>query len=364
MPRNGSGVYSLPTGTDDFVPNTTIESSKMDALTADLEADANAARPVVAGGTGAATAVGGADNLSTADSIASQTTTNLATVTGVVVTVTGTDTITAFGTVQAGGVRTLIFAAALTLTHNASSLILPTGANITTAAGDIAVMLSLGSGNWRCIGYTRADGTALAAGGGSGYADGTGLNDDSGNEQLTLNKTASAVNEFAMTNAATGGVPKLSVEGDDTNIGMELEPKGTGVIEINAPKLTMGSDATGDIFYRNASGNVERLAVGSDDEVLTLASGVPTWAGGSADTPGAVGSYAMLREAGTGISTERTIGDTLAGSSLRYTVVSIDNATANQAANGTPSGTWQLMGAYSSNISYRDDPQGIWQRTA
>lgn len=162
MPRNGSGVYSLPTGTDDFVPNTTIESSKMDALTADLEADANAARPVVAGGTGAATAVGGADNLSTADSIASGTTTNLATVTGVVVTVTGTDTITAFGTVQAGGIRTLIFADALTLTHNASSLILPTGANITTAAGDIAVMLSLGSGNWRCIGYTKADGTALS----------------------------------------------------------------------------------------------------------------------------------------------------------------------------------------------------------
>lgn len=163
MPRNGSGVYSLPTGTDDFVPNTTIESSKMDALTADLEADANAARPIVAGGTGAATAVGGADNLSTADSIASGTTTNLATVTGVVVTVTGTDTITAFGTVQAGGIRTLIFADALTLTHNASSLILPTGANITTAAGDIAVMLSLGSGNWRCIGYTKADGTALSA---------------------------------------------------------------------------------------------------------------------------------------------------------------------------------------------------------
>lgn len=164
MPRNGSGIYSLPTGTDNFVPNTTIESSKIDALTADLLADANAARPVVAGGTGASTAVGAADNLSTSDSIASATTTDLSTVDGVNVTITGTDTIEAFGTVQDGARRYLTFAAALTLTHNASSLILPGGANITTAAGDTAVARSLGSGNWRVISYTKADGSVIASG--------------------------------------------------------------------------------------------------------------------------------------------------------------------------------------------------------
>jgi len=41
MPRNGAGVYSLPAGTDDFVAGTTIESAKIDALTADLQADLN-----------------------------------------------------------------------------------------------------------------------------------------------------------------------------------------------------------------------------------------------------------------------------------------------------------------------------------
>jgi len=79
------------------------------------------------------------------------------------ITITGTTTITAFDSIADGAVRVLTFAGALTLTHNATSLILPGGANITTAAGDVAVMLSLGSGNWRCIAYQRADGTAVDA---------------------------------------------------------------------------------------------------------------------------------------------------------------------------------------------------------
>lgn len=77
-------------------------------------------------------------------------------------TVTGTTTITSFGTVAAGIERTLVFADAVLLTHNASSLILPTGANITTAAGDVVKLFSLGSGNWRITNYERASGLALA----------------------------------------------------------------------------------------------------------------------------------------------------------------------------------------------------------
>jgi hypothetical protein len=75
--------------------------------------------------------------------------------------VTGTTAITAFDTVQAGTERTLEFAAALTLTHNATSLILPGAANITTAAGDVAKFRSEGAGNWRCVGYMPAAGVAL-----------------------------------------------------------------------------------------------------------------------------------------------------------------------------------------------------------
>lgn len=94
-------------------------------------------------------------------SISSASTTDIGAATGNSVTVTGTTTITALGTVQAGTKRTVTFSGILTLTHNGTSLILPAATNITTAAGDVAEMLSLGSGNWKCINYQRADGTAL-----------------------------------------------------------------------------------------------------------------------------------------------------------------------------------------------------------
>lgn len=54
MPRTG-GVYSPPAGTKG-VPNTTIQSVPYNTLIDDLTADANAARPITAGGTGATSA--------------------------------------------------------------------------------------------------------------------------------------------------------------------------------------------------------------------------------------------------------------------------------------------------------------------
>jgi hypothetical protein len=85
--------------------------------------------------------------------IASAATTDLSTVSSEEVSITGTTTITSLGTSSAGTKRNVNFAGALTLTHNATSLILPPGANILTAAGDRAEFLSLGSGNWICTGY-------------------------------------------------------------------------------------------------------------------------------------------------------------------------------------------------------------------
>jgi hypothetical protein len=96
--------------------------------------------------------------------IASASTTDIGAATGQYVKVTGTTTITALGTVAAGTMRWVEFTGALTLTHNGTSLKLPTSANITTAAGDTACFVSLGSGNWKCLHYVRLDGTALSYG--------------------------------------------------------------------------------------------------------------------------------------------------------------------------------------------------------
>ncbi|CAB4165322.1 hypothetical protein UFOVP833_48 [uncultured Caudovirales phage] len=94
--------------------------------------------------------------------IASATTTNIGAATGNFVHVTGTTTITGLGTIQAGTRRIVEFDGVLILTHNATSLILPGAANITTGAGDVATFVSEGSGNWRCVDYIRATGAALA----------------------------------------------------------------------------------------------------------------------------------------------------------------------------------------------------------
>lgn len=96
--------------------------------------------------------------------IASATTTDIGGADATFIHVTGTTTITGLGTADAGARRTVTFDGILTLTHNATALILPGGANITTAAGDSAEFTSEGSGNWRCTDYTRANGQPLAAG--------------------------------------------------------------------------------------------------------------------------------------------------------------------------------------------------------
>lgn len=70
--------------------------------------------------------------------------------------VTGTTGITSINTVQIGTVVVLQFDGVLTLTHHATNLILPTAANITTAAGDQAAFVEYDTGKWRCLWYTTA----------------------------------------------------------------------------------------------------------------------------------------------------------------------------------------------------------------
>lgn len=124
---------------------------------------------IAEGGTGQTTASAALDALNVAETtIASATTTSIGGVASDKVSITGTTTITSFGTAAAGVKREGRFTGALTLTHNATSLIIPGGASIVTAAGDRFAAYSLGSGNWVVTYYTKADGTALVGGGGGG----------------------------------------------------------------------------------------------------------------------------------------------------------------------------------------------------
>lgn len=131
-----------------------------------LTADVSGVLPVANGGTNAATTVAGYDSLGTQGSdIAAAPTVDLGTATGPYVNVTGSAaTITALGTAAAGVHREVKFEGANTLTHNGTSLILPGAANITTAANDTALFISLGSGNWLCARYTVQAAAAYSSG--------------------------------------------------------------------------------------------------------------------------------------------------------------------------------------------------------
>lgn len=95
--------------------------------------------------------------------LASATTTDLGSISTQNVRVTGTTTITSFGSsaTATAPIYMVRFSAALTLTHNATSLIIPGGANITTAANDAAICEYLGSGNWRVLEFTKASGRTI-----------------------------------------------------------------------------------------------------------------------------------------------------------------------------------------------------------
>ena len=74
------------------------------------------------------------------------------------------------------------------------------------------------------------------------------IGDESGNEQLVFQTTGSAVNQLEITNAASGNGPILASTGGDTNINLNLTPKGSGVVMIDG---TVGID-TGKIDLKNS----------------------------------------------------------------------------------------------------------------
>jgi len=74
------------------------------------------------------------------------------------------------------------------------------------------------------------------------------IGDENGNEQIIFQTTSSAVNQIDVTNAATGNGPIISSTGGDTNINLNLTPKGSGVVMIDG---TVGID-TGKIDLKNS----------------------------------------------------------------------------------------------------------------
>lgn len=99
--------------------------------------------------------------------------------------------------------------------------------------------------------FVDADGN-LVAGTDIKFDDGDYLSDTNGNELVLFAVTSSAVNEITVTNAATGNAPSVTATGDDTNIDLELQGKGTGAVTIAG---TVGLKMAEDTPILDANGN-------------------------------------------------------------------------------------------------------------
>ncbi|CAB4172723.1 hypothetical protein UFOVP1470_27 [uncultured Caudovirales phage] len=154
--------------------------------------------------------------------------------------ISGTTTITSFDTVAEGINRKGRFTGALTLTHNATSLILPGTANITTAADDRYEARSLGSGNWIVTKYLYASGNA-----------GLGANTFTGTQTLS----GASVMGIA---DGTAAAPSLKFTAGGTQLGLYTAPSDwyhasnlyLGVASTGLPVVEIGNYGSG------ANGNI------------------------------------------------------------------------------------------------------------
>ena len=106
--------------------------------------------------------------------------------------------------------------------------------------------------------------------------------DESGNEQIIFQTTGSAVNQFDVTNAASGAGPRLSATGGDSNIDLDILAKGTGHVTVRG-NTTSGtiqfnceSNSHGQIIraqpHSASATNIMLLPEGADSTLVSLVS--------------------------------------------------------------------------------------------
>jgi lysophospholipase L1-like esterase len=120
-----------------------------------------------------------------------------------------------------------------------------------------------------------------------------------------------------------------------------------GLYQSGAVTMNLGSDATGDIYYRNSGGALTRLGVGSNGDVLTLASGLPSWS--------AAGGATTIYSGDGTLSGNRTV--TGSANSLTFSGMNLFRVYANYLYQAKADGTR----AYASAIDPSSTGRQSWQ---
>lgn len=93
--------------------------------------------------------------------------------------------------------------------------------------------------------------------------------------------------DFAKWQATPGSVAVTGTTGIQMNTSSEVAVNanpisGVKFLAAGVTRFNLGSDATGDVFYRNSTGNFTRLGIGSTGDVLNVSGGIPAWTSTSA----------------------------------------------------------------------------------
>lgn len=213
--------------------------------------------------------------------VASASTTTIWVTDGNFIHITGTTTITSFGTAgQAGDERTIVFDGALTLTHNATSLILPTGADITTAAGDTAIVRAETTANARVISYNRKSGVPLVASAPPTY---TTTTDSTTSDETTTSASYADTTLSITFSPGKAGLAVYSFNGTDSQVSASglvsyaIVEDGTVVQEVACQK------GSGNDFYPISMSHATQLTAASHTVKIQFktSGGTATLAGAS-----------------------------------------------------------------------------------
>lgn len=104
-------------------------------------------------------------------------------------------------------------------------------------------------------------------------SDGYDISGGTTKRKLTITGADTAINSTQITlGTKTFTMPSAS----DTVVGRTSTDTLTNKT-LTSPVINVASDATGDIYYRNASGAFTRLPIGTSGYLLTVSSGLPAW---------------------------------------------------------------------------------------